>query len=87
MTRWDGTPFSADEARAAEGVFRPDLYRAALAGSSATLPGASSKLEGSIDAAIGVGATQGRLILGSDRFFDGRSFDPDEIPAYLGRLE
>jgi NitT/TauT family transport system ATP-binding protein len=87
MTRWDGTPFSAEEARAAEGVFRPDLYRAALAGSSATLPGASSKLEGSIDAAIGVGATQGRLILGSDRFFDGRSFDPDEIPAYLGRLE
>jgi NitT/TauT family transport system ATP-binding protein len=87
MTRWDGTPFSADEARAAEGVFRPDLYRAALAGSSATLPGASSKLEGSIDAAIGVGATQGRLILGSDRFFDGRAFDPDEIPAYLGRLE
>jgi len=87
MTRWDGTPFSADEARAAEGVFRPDLYRAALAGSSATLPGASSKLEGSIDAATGVGATQGRLILGSDRFFDGRSFDPDEIPAYLGGLE
>ena len=87
MTRWDGTAFSAADAKAAEGVFRPDLYRAALAGSSATLPGASSKLEGSIDAATGVGATQGRLILGSDRFFDGRAFDPDEIPAYLRELE
>ena len=87
MTRWDGTAFSAAEAQAAEGVFRPDLYRAALAGSSAPLPGASSKLEGSIDAATGVGATQGRLILGSDRFFDGRAFDPDRIPAYLAELE
>lgn len=87
MTRWDGTPFSMEEAKAAEGVFRPDLYRAALAGSSATLPGASSKLEGSIEAATGVGATQGRLILGSDRFFDGRAFDPDEIPGYLRELE
>ncbi|QQV77692.1 ABC transporter substrate-binding protein [Sphingomonas aliaeris] len=87
MTRWDGTPFAADEAKAAEAVFRPDLYRAALAGSSATLPGASSKLEGSIAAATGVGATQGRLILGSDRFFDGRAFDPDEIPGYLRDLE
>ncbi len=86
MTRWDGTAFSAAEAKAAEGVFRPDLYRAALAGSSATLPGASSKMEGSIGEATGVGATQGRLILGSDRFFDERAFDPDEIPAYLAGL-
>ncbi|GAA0660180.1 NitT/TauT family transport system ATP-binding protein [Sphingomonas insulae] len=87
MTRWDGTPFAEEEAKAAEGVFRPDLYRAALAGSSATLPGASSKMEGSIGSATGVGATQGRLILGSDRFFDGRAFDPDEIPAYLRGLD
>ncbi len=87
MTRWDQTAFAPDEAKAAEGVFRPDVYRAALAGSSATLPGASSKLEGSIGESIGVGATQGRLILGSDRFFDGRAFDPDEIPAYLEGLD
>ena len=87
MTRWDGTTFSLAEAKAAEQVFRPDLYRAALAGSDATLPGASSKMEGSIAAATGVGATQGRLILGSDRFFDGRAFDPDEIPAYLRGLD
>ena len=43
-------------------------------------------MEGSIGEATGVGATQGRLILGSDRFFDGRAFDPDEIPAYLAGL-
>ena len=86
MTRWDRTAYSADEAEAAQSVFRPDVYRAALAGSAATLPGASSKLEGSVTEALGVGAAQGRLILGSDTFFDGQAFDPDDIAGYLERL-
>jgi NitT/TauT family transport system ATP-binding protein len=86
MTRWDGTPFSAQDAERAESVFRPDIYRSALAGSPATLPGASSKLEGTISDQVGVGAAQGRLILGADRFFDGRQFDPGDIPGYLAAL-
>ncbi|MGN6278846.1 MAG: ABC transporter substrate-binding protein [Sphingomonas sp.] len=86
MTRWDGTAFSADEAARAEAVFRPDLYRAALAGSAAVLPGASSKLEGAIADSIGAGSVQGRLMLGADRFFDGRAFDPDRIEDYLASL-
>ncbi|WP_294319061.1 CmpA/NrtA family ABC transporter substrate-binding protein [uncultured Sphingomonas sp.] len=86
MTRWGERPFDAGEAAIAAGTFRPDLYRAALAGSDAPLPGASSKLEGALGGPIGVGSTQGRLMLGSDRFFDGRSFDPDDIPAYLSGL-
>ena len=32
---------------------------------------------------IAVGASRGRLTLGSDRFFDGRVFDPTRIDAYL----
>ncbi len=87
LVRWDGVPFSAADARIAEGVFRPDVYRAALAGGRAPLPGASSKLEGSLAGDTGVGSTQGRLMLGSDRFFDGRTFDPDDIPGYLAILE
>ncbi len=87
MTRWDGTPFSAAEAVIAQGVFRPDIYRAALAGSGAPLPSASSKLEGAIDGtSLGAGSTQGRLILGRDQFFDRRAFDPDDIPQYLATL-
>lgn len=86
MTRWDRTPFSAVESAAAQDVFRPDIYRAALAEAGATLPGASSKLEGAVTDALGVGAAQGRLVLGSDTFFDGRSFDPDQIPEYLASL-
>ncbi|KQM56865.1 MULTISPECIES: CmpA/NrtA family ABC transporter substrate-binding protein [unclassified Sphingomonas] len=86
MTRWDGRAYDAGEAAVAAGTFRPDLYRAALAGSGAPLPGASSKLEGALGGPIGAGSTQGRLMLGSDRFFDGRSFDPDDIPGYLAEL-
>lgn len=87
MLRWDGTAYSAADAATAAAVFRPDIYRAALAGSGAPLPGASSKLEGGIDAPLGAGSTQGRLMLGSDRFFDGRAFDPDDIQGYLSDLE
>jgi NitT/TauT family transport system ATP-binding protein len=87
MLRWDAIPFSREEAGVAEAVFRPDIYRAALAGTGAPLPGASSKLEGAIDgSSIGAGSIQGRLILGSDRFFDARAFDPDDIPSYLAAL-
>lgn len=86
MLRWDGAPYSSADAATATAVFRPDIYRAALAGSGAPLPGASSKLEGGIDTPLGAGSVQGRLLLGSDRFFDGRAFDPDDIQGYLADL-
>jgi two-component system, oxyanion-binding sensor len=69
----------ADYARA-QAVFRPDVYRAALRPIGVPLPGASAKLEGGIADPTGVGTTQGRLIMGADRFFDGKEFDPDELP-------
>jgi two-component system, oxyanion-binding sensor len=64
---------------AAQQVFRPDIYRAALRPLGVPLPGASAKLEGGIADPTGVGTTQGRLILGPDRFFDGQSFDPNAL--------
>ena len=70
---------------AAQRVFRPDIYRGAFADSDVPLPGASAKLEGAIANATGVGTVQGRLVLGSDRFFDGRSFDPEQLEVYLSR--
>jgi ABC-type nitrate/sulfonate/bicarbonate transport system substrate-binding protein len=86
MTRWDGVGYADADAATATEVFRPDLYRAALSGSGAPLPGASSKLEGGLESPLGVGSVQGRLTLGADRFFDGRSFDPEDIAGYLASL-
>ncbi len=75
-------PPNASAYAAAQAVFRPDIYRTALRPIGAPLPGASAKLEGGIGNPLGVGTTQGRLILGSDGFFDGKSFDPEAwIPA------
>ena len=72
---------------AAQRVFRPDVYRAALRPLGVPLPGASSKLEGGIAGPTAVGTTQGRLILGPDRFFDARSFDPDRLDDYLAGFD
>ena len=66
-----------------QSVFRPDIYRSALGPAGATLPGASSKLEGGIREPTGVGSIQGRLILTADSFFDGESFDPDVYARLL----
>lgn len=74
---------SAEHYARARRVFRPDVYRAAFAGTGVPLPGASAKLEGGIGDPLAVGTVQGRLILGPDRFFDGRTFDPDRIDDYF----
>ena len=63
-------------AQAARAVFRSDLYRDHIAPTGATIPGASSKLEGAIRDQTAVASVRGRLFLEPDRFFDGRIFDP-----------
>lgn len=62
--------------QAARGVFRSDLFRAALRETGADLPGASSKVEGALTEDTAVASGDGRLILCRDRFFDGRVFEP-----------
>ena len=86
MVRWEGTPFSPEEAAKAARVFRPDIYRSALLGSTEPLPGASSKVEGSLGRITAVGTQQGRMMLESNRFFDGAEFDPHDLEGYLARL-
>lgn len=64
---------------AARAVFRSDVYREALASTSADLPGASDKLEGALEVPTEVPSQTGSLILCSDRFFDGTIFTPDTV--------
>ena len=83
MVRWGHATLAQGSFDAAAAVFRPDIYRAALARTGAILPGASAKVEGGIAQPIGVSSVSGRLIMGPDRFFDGRLFDPDRAAEYL----
>lgn len=60
----------------ATGCFRTDLYRQHLRPAGADLPGASSRIEGSMRHATAVASEKGQMILGPDSFFDGETFDP-----------
>ncbi len=86
LVRWEGLEFDPAMAARAAGVFRPDVYRSALLGTGDPLPGASSKVEGSLGQTTMVGTQQGRMILENNRFFDGRTFDPDDLAGYLAAL-
>jgi two-component system, oxyanion-binding sensor len=85
MARWDGTECNPDEAAKAARVFRPDVYRSALKGTGEPLPGASSKVEGSLAGPLAVGTQQGNMTLTSDNFFDGGVFDPADLAGYLAK--
>ena len=86
LVRWGFIAHSDRAQRIASGVFRSDIYRRAIAGGKTALPGASLKVEGSLDALQGVASDRGTLALGPDRFFDGRVFDPMKIGEYLTQL-
>lgn len=86
MIRWDRSPFSTKEAAAAAAVFRPDVYRSAMHDTGDPLPGASSKVEGSVAQLTSVGTQQGVITLSPNNFFDGASFDPEKMEEYLARL-
>jgi NitT/TauT family transport system ATP-binding protein len=83
MARWGQLTHSPALAREAASVYRPDLYRAALAGLGVDLPRASAKVEGALATPTPVASRNGAMILGPDGFFDGRLFDPDRIEDYL----
>jgi NitT/TauT family transport system ATP-binding protein len=86
FVRWRMIEASPQNQAAAAAVFRPDVYRRALANLDLAMPGASMKVEGALGTPLAVGASRGELTLGPDRFFDGRIFDPDNIAGYLDEL-
>jgi len=86
MVRWDGMAYSDQDAEKAARVFRPDVYRGALLGTAEPLPGASSKVEGSLVQRTAVTAQQGAMVMEDNRFFDGVPFDPADLAGYLSRL-
>ena len=85
MVRWDHVPHSEANARRAAASYRPDLYRAAIAPLGVPVPSANAKVEGALTRPMPVGVTRGTMHLGPDGFFDGQSFDPEQLDAYIDR--
>ena len=83
LVRWGMVEHTQEAARTAAQTYRPDLYRAALGSLDIAMPTANAKVEGALRSPQFVGATGGKLQLGPDGFFDGVSFDPDRIDAYV----
>lgn len=85
MVRWGEAQASAANAEIAAATFRPDLYRTALAGLDAAIPIDDFRLDG--DRAE-PHKTDGRpidVLVGPNRFFDGKIFDPNTLDAYIQR--
>lgn len=83
MVRWDDLSFDPEAARRAARVFRPDVYRSALIGTGDPLPGASSKVEGSLAGPTSVSMQQGIITMENNSFFDRRPFDPALLETYI----
>jgi ABC-type nitrate/sulfonate/bicarbonate transport system substrate-binding protein len=83
MVRWGEVEASVTNAATAATCFRPDLYRAALAPAGIATPSADYKTEGAHAQPYEVAAQTGTLTMGPDRFFDGRTFDPEEPASYI----
>ena len=83
LVRWKMVEHTPENAAKAGSVFRPDIFRRALADSDVPIPGASMKVEGAVASPLAVGSKRGELTLGPDRFFDGRVFDPERIEDFL----
>ncbi|MGB3797898.1 MAG: ABC transporter substrate-binding protein [Alteraurantiacibacter sp.] len=86
MVRWDHLEFDTKDAASAAGVFRPDVYRSATKSTGDDIPAANSKVEGSVSQLTQVGANEGSITLSSNRFFDGKVFDPEHVQDYLAQL-
>lgn len=83
MVRWGQVTHSSERAALAAASFRPDLYRAALAGRGVAIPVSDTHPIGTLAAPTAIDANGGSLEIGPDLFFDGKVFDPLALDNYI----
>ncbi|SEQ09927.1 NitT/TauT family transport system ATP-binding protein [Devosia sp. YR412] len=83
MVRWGQVEHTPENAAKARASYRPDLFRAAMAGQGIAVPSANAKIEGALTEPTMVGAAGATLTLGPDGFFDGMQFDLDHLDEYI----
>ena len=82
MVRWGQTTLSGEGAARAAAAYRPDVYRAALAGSGTAIPLSDHKIEGCRTPSA-VLTTNGAMALPPDPFIDGRAFQSERLADYV----
>jgi NitT/TauT family transport system ATP-binding protein/nitrate/nitrite transport system substrate-binding protein len=78
MKRWKLLDERADAAQMAARLYRPDLYRAALASLSISVPAHNTKIEGGHDGPWKLDASPAPIEMAADRFCDGAVFAFDD---------
>jgi NitT/TauT family transport system ATP-binding protein/nitrate/nitrite transport system substrate-binding protein len=81
MARWDLIDRRIDRTALVAQVYRPDLYRAAVAPLGISVPVSDSKAEGAHDTAWELAALPAPIAMGPDRFCDGKVFQPDRTTS------
>lgn len=79
MRRWDLIDDTLDLHALAERVYRPDIYRAALAPAGESAPISDWKTEGAHADAWTLQGIPSPLVMRPDTFCDGALFDPDNV--------
>ena len=83
MQRWGQLPPGADLLATAHGVYRPDIYRLAVARLGVPVPAVDMKAEGGHRHEWKLGEGKTMMTLGADRFIDAAVFDSATIGANL----
>jgi nitrate/nitrite transport system substrate-binding protein len=78
MVRWGQIEDPVDIVAKAARVYRPDLYREAAEALGLAVPSIDRKPEGGHGRGWTLTEATQPLAMGSDRFFDGGTFDPDD---------
>jgi len=71
MVRWGQVAYDVAGLSQVQAAYRPDMYRDVLGNLGSSVPSIDSKIEG----------------VGPEKFIDGRSFVPDDIPGYVAGFE
>jgi nitrate/nitrite transport system substrate-binding protein len=85
MLRWGQVAAPVDVRAAARRVYRPDLFRQAARAVGMAAPDVDEKTEGTHADPWRLAGTPEAIEMGSDQFFDGGTFDPADVVAYLIR--
>jgi nitrate/nitrite transport system substrate-binding protein len=87
MYRWGQIETPMDIRQVANQVYRPDIYREAVAGMGVPVPNSDMKIEGTHDAPWVLEDASAPIDMGPDRFFNGQTFDPSKIAEYIGSFD